>query len=270
MLQNLHTHTQFCDGKSTAEEMIDAAIKKGFDSLGFSAHAPMAEYGGYEIKNEQEYISEILRLKEKYADKIEIFLGIEADYYSKGKFTEDAYDYKIASVHHAIVEGEFISFDHSAEIAKDQLERLFKGDSLKYAQCYYGKMAELPERIKADFVGHFDLVTKFSEIMPTFINTEAKEYKNAALEALHAIRERMEFFEVNTGAISRGYRTSPYPAPFILEEMKATDCKLILTSDCHNKDFIDCRFSEAKEYIRAHGFDTLYYLTKSGFTGEKI
>ena len=35
---NFHTHSNFCDGKCTAEEMVIAAIEKGFDTLGFSSH----------------------------------------------------------------------------------------------------------------------------------------------------------------------------------------------------------------------------------------
>ena len=42
-LQNLHTHTTYCDGKNTAEEMVQKAIELGFKSLGFSGHAPMPD-----------------------------------------------------------------------------------------------------------------------------------------------------------------------------------------------------------------------------------
>ena len=38
MKQNLHTHSIFCDGKDTIEEMTLEAISKGFDILGFSGH----------------------------------------------------------------------------------------------------------------------------------------------------------------------------------------------------------------------------------------
>ena len=37
MKQNLHTHSIFCDGKDTIEEMTLEAISKGFDILGFLA-----------------------------------------------------------------------------------------------------------------------------------------------------------------------------------------------------------------------------------------
>ena len=32
---NYHTHTNFCDGKSTAEEMVKSAIEKNLIFLGF-------------------------------------------------------------------------------------------------------------------------------------------------------------------------------------------------------------------------------------------
>ena len=42
MKQNLHTHTIYCDGINTPEELVEAAIAKGFDSIGFSGHSYMS------------------------------------------------------------------------------------------------------------------------------------------------------------------------------------------------------------------------------------
>ena len=36
--QNLHTHSLYCDGKDSFEEMIQTAIEKEFTILGFSSH----------------------------------------------------------------------------------------------------------------------------------------------------------------------------------------------------------------------------------------
>jgi len=38
MLSNYHTHSTFCDGKNTPEEIVLAAIDKGFDVIGLSGH----------------------------------------------------------------------------------------------------------------------------------------------------------------------------------------------------------------------------------------
>ncbi len=272
MLQNLHTHTKFCDGIDTAEEMVEKALELGFDSLGFSSHAKTDRHSGCEIKDVSAYISEIERLKKKYEGRIDIYLGCEYDYYSAGVMPEYNFDYTIGSVHSAkLPDGKNIVFDSSYARAKGHLDNDLKGDANAFIKLYYDTVADLPYRIpNFDIVGHFDLLTKYSEQYPNFIDIESEFYKKVAKEAFYAVRERKELFEVNTGAISRGYRTTPYPAPWLLREMKAANCKIVLTSDCHDSKFLKQSFDEAKCFIKASGFDTLYYLTKSGFVGEKL
>lgn len=272
MLQNLHTHSTFCDGNNTPREMIEAALRLGFDSLGFSGHAPTEQntYWETSLQKVQEYKSEVSALREEYSGKISIFLGLELDGYSAGIVDTSGLDYSIGSVHMAKRRGEWLDFDDCAEKTKRNIETLFDGEPLAFAELYYATLAELPCAIDFDIVGHFDVLTKYSEKHPDLIPTDSREYKRLALEALHTIRKKKDLFEVNTGAISRGYRTTPYPAPFLLDEMKKLDCKLVLTSDCHSAQGLDCAFEKSLEYIKAHGFDTLYYLTDAGFVGEKI
>jgi histidinol-phosphatase (PHP family) len=271
MLQNLHTHTTFCDGKNTPIQVAEAAIAKGFDSIGFSCHAKTEADSDCEVKDVDKYISTIEKLKKEFEGRLEIFTGCELDYFSKGLMPLEKFDYKIGSVHAARLDtGEFIDFDYSPEVSFSNVKDFFSGDGVAYAELYYKTLATLPDRFDFDFVGHFDLVTKFSELRPDLIDTESKRYKNAALEALHAIKPKCDFFEINTGALARGYRTTPYPAPFILDDMKALNCKLILTSDCHNADFLDYHFKEAKEYLKSHGVADIYFLTQNGFVGERI
>ena len=79
MKGDLHVHTLFSDGKNTPEEMVLTAIEKGFSYIGFSDHAPMDFDDGCAMAWEKlpEYSAEILRLKEKYKDQIDIFCGLE-------------------------------------------------------------------------------------------------------------------------------------------------------------------------------------------------
>ena len=76
---NFHTHTTFSDGKNTPEEMVLYAIEQGFCSLGFSDHAPVSHDMRYCMRDVAGYIAEINRLKAKYADKLQIYLGVEED-----------------------------------------------------------------------------------------------------------------------------------------------------------------------------------------------
>ena len=270
MLQNLHTHSTLCHGKDTPEELVKEAIKRGFDSIGFSSHASSSftELGS----NARDYINEVLSVKKKYEDRIKIFLGVELDYYSGGYLDPTPYEYRIGSVHASIMDGSkiIVPFDHDYESSKHALLTVFGGDGMKYASEYYKRVAEMPSLFDYEIVGHFDLVSIYSEKFPPLFDIESKEYKSIALEALHAVREKREFFEVNTGAMSKRIRTLPYPEPFILKEMKALGCKLILSSDCHYKEKLTYGFDEVKKLISECGFAELYYLGDNGFFGEKI
>lgn len=100
ILSNCHTHTQFCDGRSSAEDMVLSALDKGFVSLGFTTHAPQLFDEKYCVlpSREEEYRLEILRLKEKYRNSLRIYLGIERDLFSCA--APDNYEYYLASVHY--------------------------------------------------------------------------------------------------------------------------------------------------------------------------
>ena len=70
MLSNFHTHSVFCDGDNTLEEIVRASVEKGFSAIGFSGHGYTDYDLRYCMKNTDGYISEIKNLKEKYKDKI--------------------------------------------------------------------------------------------------------------------------------------------------------------------------------------------------------
>ena len=82
---NYHTHTHFCDGKNSPEEMVLQAIRLGCPELGFSGHSYLPFGTDYCMTPEKtrQYQAEIRRLQEKYAGQIKILLGIEQDYFSE-------------------------------------------------------------------------------------------------------------------------------------------------------------------------------------------
>lgn len=271
MIQNLHTHTTFCDGRNTPEEMICAAIECGFTSLGFSSHANTCFADSCEMGDGVEaYKREITRLKNEYDQKIKIYLGTELDTYSEGYMDMSGYDYKIASVHYAVINGEKVCYDFSVAHAEDIIARHFGGDGMGYAALYFETMATMPTHISGDFVGHFDLLTKYEEKAPRLFDTGSAKYRKMALDALDAVRERFDVFELNVGSVARGYKSTPYPAPFILDRMRELDCKMVITTDCHNKSFLNYGFDSSVELLRSHGFSEIYNFDGKEFVGAKI
>ena len=268
ILQNLHTHTNYADGKNTAEEMVLGAIQAGCAALGFSEHSPFPPVGpndGYSLLPERvaDYRAEVLRLREKYRGQLEIFLGLEQDIDSTPP--EGRYDYLIGSVHNLrYSEDTWLPVDWNAEKFLQFAREYYGGDCLVMAEAYYRLEAEVADRTGCQIVGHFDLITKFNEGGRLFPEND-RRYRNAALEALTALLERDVIFEINTGAISRGYRSTPYPAPFLLKAIRERNGRVCITSDTHSDQTITCAFSMAAELARDCGFQEIWNLTPRGF-----
>ena len=263
-LQNLHQHTTFCDGKDTPEEVVLEAIEKGFGAIGFSGHCYMefAKYYSMTLESTKLYRQEIARLKEKYQDQIDVFCGLEFDPSCPER--PEGYDYLIGSVHGLEFDGVWYEFDGVAEHFEKMINEHFAGDGMAFAKEYYRQLSHLWEFADCDIIGHFDLITKHRDHVQ-FFDSDAKEYRNAAIEAAEALAGKIPYFEINTGAIAKKIRTTPYPDPFIIREMKRLGFGVVINSDCHFKHLMDCYFEEAKQLLRDCGYTERHILTKDGF-----
>lgn len=268
-LQNLHTHTTYCDGKDTPEEMIEYAIKKGFDSIGFSGHSYMfySESHSMSLEGTEQYKKHITRLKEEYRGKIDIFLGLEFDMFSVVDLS--GYDYLLGSVHYLKFGDEYVGFDRGANEVKRVIDTYFGGDGMAFAKEYYRLLASLTEYGKFDIIGHIDLITKNCETAELF-DWNSKEYFDAAFEAIDALSGKIPFFEVNTGAIARGYRTSPYPVNQLIKMLYDKGFGATISSDCHDGQMLDCGFEDARLLLKECGFKERYVLTKNGFKAVEV
>ena len=233
---NYHTHTTYCDGKNTPEEMVLEAIRLGCPELGFSGHSYMeADTASMSLKNTRAYIAEIRALQKKYAGEIKILLGIEQDYYSPQ--STDGYDYVLGSVHFVKKDGVYLSIDHSKEIQMNNVRQYYGGDYYSLVEDYFALVADVYRKTRCQIIGHFDQVTKFNQNHELF-DPNHPRYQAAANKALDALLDTPAILEVNTGAISRGYTDAPYPARDILERWRAAGKEIIFSSDCHSKEHL--------------------------------
>ena len=246
---DLHTHTTFCDGNCTPEEMVTAAIDKGITTLGLLAHSYVDFDRDYSIHPERvcEFRAEVDRLKEKYKGKIELLFGIEADYYATELYGDT--DYVIGSVHYLAFEDGYRSIDMSEDEQRRIVEEKFGGDWYAMCEAYYALVSGIRERCSADIVGHFDIVTKFNEGDRLF-NTDCERYRRAWKAAADKLIADGVCFEINTGAMSRKKRTAPYPAAEILEYLVSGGARLVLSSDAHIAEHLAYRFDDYSHYLR--------------------
>lgn len=236
---NLHTHTVFCDGKDTPEELVKTAIAKGCDLIGFSGHSftdiPDEDPFCMTRENTLLYRAEIQRLKEVYRGKIRILLGIEQDYDSEE--STDGYDFVIGSVHYVRKDGVYLPVDGSKDEVIRNVGKYYGGDFYAFAEDYFQSVGDVYRKTKCDIVGHFDLISKFNEDHDLF-DPEHPRYRAAADAALERLIDTPAAFEVNYGAVARGYRTAPYPEERILKKLRAANKKILYTSDCHDRSLL--------------------------------
>ncbi len=270
---NLHTHCTFCDGKSTIEEVIQAAIALGFESIGFSSHA----YTGFDFDDSgmakesvDEYFATLETMKEKYRGRIDVFSGLELESRvlgDKRPEIDSRCDYTIGSCHMVKIDGRYFSVDYEPDEAREAIRRF--GKALDYAEYYFNELASFAEDTPFDIVGHFDLITKFNDREHLF-DEEDEAYRKLSLSYLERTARTGKIFEVNTGAISRGWRSAPYPAHFLLERLHELGSRIILTSDSHHASTLDCDFERSEELLRSVGFTSVMQLTERGFVERSL
>lgn len=261
---DLHVHTDRDHGRHSAADMAAQAARQGLHTLGLVGHAAMQFPCDYAMtpENEALFFAETAQLKQSYAQQLSVFCGIELDYYSQSAVYP--YDYRLGSVHYVRHGGQFLSVDSDPQELVHAVQSHWDGDWLELCRLYYETVADLGPTLRPDIVAHFDLITKFNEGDRLF-STEDRRYRKLALDAVDALLPFGPIFEINTGAISRGYRTAPYPAPFILRRIHEGGGRICLSSDAHDTAHLLCGFDAAAQLARSCGFRSAWTLSGDGF-----
>jgi len=257
---NFHTHTTWCDGRDEPEKVVFAALSKGFDAIGFSSHVSFPEATPFVLGPAlaADYAKEIRSLAAKYADRIRVYLGAEADYIpgtttpEKARYASLGLDYLIGSIHYVVAEnGERVPVDHTPQLLVDGIRDQFGGDVERYVRAYFRQQRDMVTKFDFDVVGHLDLVRKFNVRHPYF-DEDAAWYREELVKTADAVAASGKIAEVNTGAISRGWLTDAYPSPFFRRLLRERGVRFILSADAHAADAIDCafdRFGDAEDYL---------------------
>ena len=145
----------------------------------------------------------------------------------------------------------------------------FDDDVTRFAEAYYRTFTEYISNRKPDIVGHFDLITKFDEMdVPLFANND--RYLEVAEKYMCKAAENDVIFEVNTGAIARGIKKVPYPCEQLLYILKKQGSKIILSSDSHSVETLNCHFDETEKLLWDIGFRFVYEFDNGEFRKRYI
>ena len=269
--QNLHAHSTWDDGVNSLEEMALAASAAGLSSLGFSVHTPMPYNDGWDwtIAPERltDYIAEVRRLKNEFCGRISIYCGAEWEMLSQVSL--EAFEYVIGSIHHISYSGIDYSVDAAAGETQRCLTEAFNGDADVAAEVYFAQYELLAKVAKVDIVGHFDLLTKFDET-EHYYDSDSPRFRAAALRAMDSLVAAEKIFEINTGAIARGYRTTPYPSRALLKELQRRGGRIAISADAHSAAHIAFWFAEAEKLALDCGFTQIWQFDGRAFVPVRI
>lgn len=249
---DLHTHHERCGhAAGTVEDYINAAIAKGLNVIGISDHSP---YFGHRDNHPFPniamaasefpfYVEEVLRLKQKYSDKIEVLLGIESDFFPEHAeayrriYEKYPFDYIIGSVHHT--EGVSI-------FNKNRWKKLNRTQQIAVKETYYGQIAHSAKSGMFDVLGHVDAMKAY---YPAFsdLQTEAVE------QTLKVIGEAGIAIEINTSGKTKAVG-GWYPSEQILEMALHYGVAVTFGSDAHVTDRVADEWDEVRDKLKHIGF----------------
>jgi histidinol-phosphatase (PHP family) len=264
---NFHSHCYYCDGRSHPEDYIKFALARNFRAYGFSSHSPLPFETFWNMPKDdlQDYIGEINRLKEKYCDRIEIYLGMEIDwlneeYNAAGSFFQSLpLDYRIGSLHF-LSHGKELKESGMSAIDGDPQEFIqtvnghYDGNIRRVTEHFFETSVQMVEKGGFDVVGHADKINMNASLFPDFDRT-ARWYRSALDNLLSAIAEKGLIMEINTKNFVQKGETFPHLD--LLKELYGRRIPVMVNSDCHVPDLVNDGRNEILSVLRGAGFRTV-------------
>ena len=151
--------------------------------------------------------------------------------------------------------GGIIPIDESREIWLETVDKFFGGDVYAMIEKFYETAATVCERTGADIIGHLDLITKYNSggeggCKGELFDEGHPRYVAAWQKAADRLLEAGVPFEINTGGMTRGYRSDAYPAKPIRDYIAAHGGRFILSSDSHDTQTLCRQFEEYSVYLK--------------------
>ena len=255
---NFHSHTQFCDGRATMEQFVEAAAEAGFAHWGFTPHSPIpiASSCNMEASRVDEYIAEADRLKALCAERhpgLTLHTGMEIDYLGPDWGPAHPYfralplDFRIGSVHFISNGEQLVDIDGRADNFKVKMAKYFDNDIKTVVDRYFTAVREMILAGGFDILGHYDKIAHNADhFCPGFSGTAF--YRERVEDITDLIVSRGLTTEINTKA--RADHRRFFPAPHHWKRLKEAGIALPVNSDAHFTALVDAGRSEALEMLR--------------------
>ena len=243
---NLHSHTQFCDGRGTMDQFARAAADAGLLHYGFTPHSPVPFDTPCNMKADDvpAYLAEVERIRKKY-DTVQFYAGMEIDYLGPDWGPAHPYfagldlDYSIGSVHFLPAKSDpsrFIDVDGRPERFVQYMHEYFDDDIEYVVEEFYRRSSAMVRAGGFDILGHLDKIgANASYYLPGI------ERRRRYLDALNALVDDViasgVCVEINTKSLAQTGRL--FPRESVVARLYRAHVPMLVNSDTHYPDLIN-------------------------------
>ncbi len=229
-----HMHTPRCNhATGSVVDYAEAALLVGLKEIGMSDHSPMPD--GFDewrmACNELEgYLAEVRSAKAKFSGRLDIRLGIEADYtpetatYVREMLETVEWDYVIGSVHYIGDGSDKWGFDNPDDMSQ------WEACDIEDAYVDYFKLITASaESGLFDIIGHPDLIKKFGHRPPL----ASQRVLDAEEKMLQAVKQADVALEVSSAGLRKPVG-EVYPHARIIARAAELNIPFSFGSDAHS------------------------------------
>ncbi len=249
MLYEMHMHTPLCrHARGEPEEYAARAQARGLSGIVVTCHNPFPdrwEQGSrMYIEQWDEYLQMVERARAAWAGRVDVRLGLEADYFPghepwlEKQLSSAQFHHVLGSVH--------------PQLGSMQ-QRFFDGDPVKYQRTYFDLLAQAAETGLFDTISHPDLV---KNIHPD--HWDVQRVMPDIQRALDRIARTGVAMELNTSGLEKAI-SEMNPGPQMLREMRLREIPVVIGSDAHVPHRVADRFEQAMDLLEAAGYTQISF-----------
>lgn len=252
---NLHSHTQFCDGRFPMEEMAASAAECRMLYYGFSPHSPICCDSPCNMSRGDVpvYIDEAARLREVYSGRMEVLTSMEIDFISPDfgphidYFQNMQLDYRLASVHFVPTQdGVWLDCDGRFERFARYLKEDYKNDLRYVVEKYFENVIRMIEDGGFEILGHFDKIAGNAALADPEIENAAW-YEALVDDVLSHASSAGVIVEINTKSYADKKRF--FPAFRWWDKIRNASLPVVVNSDAHYPDKVNAGREEALKLL---------------------
>ena len=250
MIVDYHVHTPYCGhAQGKMVEYIEAAIQAGITELGFSDHLGRYYLGriqkkrywdwGISERDLDRYFNEALELKELFADRITIRVGLEVDYIEGAEHLAERItarfpcDFLLGSIHCIPT----IGWRHLAQYAKSSM------DPEKVYALYFSIAKSALESGLFQSLAHVDFVWRYI-ICPKTWQAKLADYISDVVSLANRLKTDIEINANGYLWSQANYDDDFNPFNILLDAVGAQQAHITLGSDAHAPQLVAKFFPE--------------------------